>query len=288
MSTKIDITDTSSVVDVGAVFRRSWSIGGSPTNIHRHYMALFSSGHQRVVLMLFDPIADWSDSKDDTDPEESKLQLLIVLEKQIMPSRKKALSPAVTIVDFEASHSWATSPTSSFVVQSSFQSSSSSSSMPSSRPGGTIVVTIAYKESNGNRPNLLTLRNAEGDNECEIKENSRNPELALRNRLRDRNEQNGSSTYDINHRDFVTPEVENMTKHSSKEQDNENMEKKYAKWESSGISTDLMTQPKTWCKIKTRFKTNIPGQVWWQDFPEPEPLNPVTVANYFLELRDVG
>ena len=36
------------------------------------------------------------------------------------------------------------------------------------------------------RPNLLTLRNAEGDNECEIKENSRNPELALRNRLRDR------------------------------------------------------------------------------------------------------
>ena len=40
-----------------------------------------------------------SDSKDDTDPEESKLQLLIVLEKQIMPSRKKALPPAVTIVD---------------------------------------------------------------------------------------------------------------------------------------------------------------------------------------------
>ncbi|KAK2146460.1 hypothetical protein LSH36_606g03023, partial [Paralvinella palmiformis] len=39
-----------------------------------------------------------SDLKDDTDPEESKLQLLIVLEKQIMPSRK-ALPPAVTIVD---------------------------------------------------------------------------------------------------------------------------------------------------------------------------------------------
>ncbi|KAK2142919.1 hypothetical protein LSH36_897g00000, partial [Paralvinella palmiformis] len=39
-----------------------------------------------------------SDSKDDTDPEESKLQLLIVLDKQIMPSRK-ALRPAVTIVD---------------------------------------------------------------------------------------------------------------------------------------------------------------------------------------------
>ncbi|KAK2162265.1 hypothetical protein LSH36_101g05061 [Paralvinella palmiformis] len=40
-----------------------------------------------------------SDSEDDTDPEESKLQLLIVLEKQITPSRKKTLPPAVMIVD---------------------------------------------------------------------------------------------------------------------------------------------------------------------------------------------
>jgi hypothetical protein len=36
---------------------------------------------------------------DDTNPEEAKLQLLIILEKQITPSRKKALPPAVTIVD---------------------------------------------------------------------------------------------------------------------------------------------------------------------------------------------
>ena len=40
-----------------------------------------------------------SDSSDDTDSLESKLQLLIVLEKQITPNRKKALPPAVTIAD---------------------------------------------------------------------------------------------------------------------------------------------------------------------------------------------